>query len=81
MKLTASLAAGGQQTVQATAGKNASVALVVDYPDGSQLVVPGHAGADGHYSYSWAIPGSVHGTVKVWLDAGGSIAHATFTVS
>lgn len=78
---SASLAAGGHQTVQAIAGKGASVALVVDYPDGSQLVVPGHAGVDGHYSYSWAVPAAVHGTVKVWLDAGGSVAQATFTVS
>lgn len=82
LKLAAtSLAAGGQQTVQATAAKGAAVALVVDYPDGSQLVVPGHAGADGHYAYSWAIPAAVHGTVKIWLDAGGSVAQATFTVS
>jgi hypothetical protein len=77
----ASLASGAQQTIQATAANGASVALVVDYPDGSQLVVPGHAGSDGHYSYSWALPSSVHGTVKVWLDAGGSVAQATFTVS
>jgi uncharacterized protein DUF642 len=78
---SASLGAGAQQTVQATAAKGASVALVVDYPDGSQLVVPGHAGPDGHYAYSWALPSSIHGTVKVWLDAGGSIGQATFSVS
>ena len=81
LKLAASVAAGGQQTVQASTGKGASVALVVDYPDGSQLVAPGHAGPDGHYSYSWTLPAGVHGTVKVWLDAGGSIAQGSFTVS
>lgn len=75
-----SLTAGARQTVQATAAKGASLVLVVDYPDGSQLVAPGHAGADGRYSYSWALPSTAHGTVKVLLDAGGSVAQATFTV-
>jgi Protein of unknown function (DUF642) len=75
------LAAGSQQTVQGTAGNNASVALVVDYPDGTQLLAPLKAGTDGHYTYKWTVPTSVHGTVQVLGDSAGKSAHGSFVVS
>ena len=77
---TPSVAQRGQQSVQVTAGKNAQLALVIDYPDGSQVVLPTHAGPDGRYSYTWSIPSGIAGTIKVFLDAGGTVARASFTV-
>jgi hypothetical protein len=78
---SASLAAQGQQTIQVSTGKNAAVTLIIDYPDGTQVAVPSHAGADGTYTYKWAVPSSVHGTVHVTADSAGAVAQGTFTVS
>jgi choice-of-anchor C domain-containing protein len=71
---------GSQQTVQGAAGKNAAVALVVDYPDGTQLVAALKAGADGHYSHTWTVPASTHGLVQVLVDSAGKTARRTFTL-
>jgi hypothetical protein len=78
---SASLAAQGQQTVQVSTGKNAAVILVIDYPDGTQVAVPGHAGADGTYTHKWAVPTTVHGTVHLTVDSAGTVAQGTFKVS
>lgn len=78
---TASIAAGAQQTVTVSAAKSAALALIVDYPDGTQLVLPSRAGADGTYRYSWSVPATIHGTVQVMVDSAGSIVRASFTVS
>jgi len=75
-----SLLAGGRQMVQGIAARNAAVALVVDYPDGTQLLVPLKAGPDGHYTDTWAVPASVHGLVHVLVDSVGTSAHGSFTV-
>jgi choice-of-anchor C domain-containing protein len=77
----ATVAAGGSETIGVTAAPNAPVALVIDSPDGTQVVTPGHADASGHYSYTWAVPSGAHGTVHVVADSAGSVAQATFTVS
>ena len=74
------IAAGGRQTVQGTAGANAAVALVVDYPDGTQLLAPLKAGADGRYTYAWTVPASVHGAVQVLADSAGKTTHGSFVV-
>jgi len=76
------LAAGGRQTVSGTTGKSAAVAVVIDYPDGSQQLVPAHADAAGHYTYAWTVPTTVHGMVKVIVvDDAGTVARSSFTVS
>lgn len=78
---TPTIPAGGQQTLQVTAGANAPLVVVIDYPGGTQAAVQAHAGADGHYTYSWSVPASVSGTVRVLVDGAGSVAQATFAVS
>ena len=78
---SASLAAQGQQTIRVSTGKNAAVTLVIDYPDGTQVAAPGRVGADGAYTYTWAVPTGMHGTVHVTADSAGTVAQGTFTVS
>ncbi len=77
---TATVVASASQTVTVTVAPQAAVALVIDVPDGSQVVVPAHADASGHYVYTWSIPPTVHGTVHVLVDRAGAIARADFTV-
>ena len=78
---SASVTAGAKQTLTIVVGKGAALGLIIDYPDGTQVVAPAHAGADGHYTYTWAIPATVHGTVHVLVDSAGTIARATFSVA
>lgn len=78
---SATVAAGSQESVQVTTGPNAPIGLIIDYPNGTQAVLPAKAGADGRYSYSWAIPAGVHGKVAVLVDAAGAVTRGSFTVS
>lgn len=74
------VAAGGSQTATITAAPQAALAVVIDAPDGSQIVVPAHADASGHYAYTWTVPATVHGAAHVLVDSAGAIARADFTV-
>ena len=74
------LPASGRQTVQGVAGKDAAVALVADYPDGTQWLASLRAGPDGRYSDTWAVPPGVHGLVHILVDSAGTSAHGSFTV-
>jgi hypothetical protein len=56
------------------------VALIVDYPDGTQLETSTKTGADGKYSFTWTVPSGAQGTVHVLADGAGSISQATFTI-
>jgi hypothetical protein len=56
-----------------------AVALILDYPDGTQVAVPERAVADGQYSYRWPLPINTHGTVHIIVDGAASIAQGTFT--
>jgi len=78
---SATATAGGQQTALITAAKNALVAIVIDYPDGTQVIVPSkRAGPDGHYAYTWTVPDGIHGLVHITVDAAGAVTQGTFTV-
>jgi hypothetical protein len=77
----ATLAAGGSEAIAVTAAANASVTLIIDAPNGTQVVQSGHADASGHYTYTWAAPSGLHGKVLVFADSAGSIAQGGFTVS
>jgi len=74
--------AGGQQVALVATASNASVTLVIDYPNGSQMVIgPRQAGPDGHLAVTWAIPSGVHGPIHVTVDSAGMVAQGSFTVS
>lgn len=75
-----SIAAGDKQVVQVSAGKRAALALVIDYPDGTQVVTPARTRADGTYTYSWTIAAGIHGTVQVTVVSAGNIAQGSFQV-
>lgn len=81
MKLfSASVSAGSQETALVTTGAGVDLTLVITYPGGAQQVVgPKKAGADGHFAYSWVIPGGVAGVARVVVVSGG-VAQATFTI-
>ena len=54
--------------------------VVITYPSGSQQVLgPKKAGADGHFAYSWVVPGGMAGIVHV-VVVSSSVAQATFTI-
>jgi hypothetical protein len=77
---SASVASGGQETALITTGPNAMLTVVITYPSGSQQVLgPKKAGADGHFAYSWVVPGGMAGIVHV-VVVSGSVAQATFTI-
>jgi hypothetical protein len=77
---SASVTAGGQETALITTGANAVLTVVITYPGGSQQVVgPKKAGADGHFAYSWTVPGGVTGVVRVVVVSTG-VAQSTFTI-
>lgn len=76
----ASLAAGGSEGIAVIAAPNAPVAVVIDAPNGTQVVVPGRADAAGHYAYTWPVPSGLSGNVQVFADSAGSIAQGSFTV-
>jgi hypothetical protein len=79
---SATVAPGGQQVALVATAGDASVTLVVDYPNGSQIVIgPMQAGADGHLALTWTIPSGVHGTVHVTVDSEGKVLQGTFSVS
>lgn len=78
---SATATADGQQTALIATVKNALVAIIIDYPDGTQVTVPSkRAGPDGHFAYTWTIPAGVHGLVHITVDAAGAVAQGTFTV-
>jgi hypothetical protein len=80
--VSTTVSAGGQETALVTTAKNASVGIIIDYPDGSQVLVgPKRAGPDGHLVYTWQVPAGTHGTVHLVVDKGGAVAEGTFTVS
>jgi len=75
------VAGGGQQTVIASTAPNASVTVVIDYPNGLQAVAgPRQAGGDGHLVYTWAVPGGVQGAVHVTVDSAGKVTQGSFVV-
>ncbi len=77
---SASVAAGSQETALITTGTNASLTIVINYPNGTQQVVgPKKAGADGHFAYSWNVPGGMAGVTRVLVDSSG-VAQGTFTI-
>ena len=77
---SASVAAGSQETALITTGATAALTIVITYPGGTQQVVgPKKAGTDGHFAYSWAVPGGVAGIVRVVVVSSG-IAQAPFTI-
>ena len=78
--LPPSAPAGSQERLQGTARPNASVSVIVDYPDGTQFLVPVRADAAGRYGYEWTLPSNIKGLVHVLVDAAGSIAQGTFQV-
>ncbi|HVA92308.1 MAG TPA: hypothetical protein VNL71_20985 [Chloroflexota bacterium] len=77
---SASVAAGSQETALITTGANASLTIVINYPNGTQQVLgPKKAGPDGHFAYSWVVPGGMAGPARVLVDSNG-VAQATFTI-
>jgi hypothetical protein len=77
---SASVTAGSQETALITTGANASLTIVINYPNGTQQVVgPKKAGADGHFAYSWNVPGGMTGITRVLVDSSG-VAQGTFTI-
>jgi hypothetical protein len=77
---SASVAAGSQETALITTGANAALTLVISYPGGAQQVLgPKKAGTDGHFAYSWVVPGGVAGVARVVVVSNG-VAQATFTI-
>jgi hypothetical protein len=77
---SASVASGGQETALITTGGNAALSVVITYPNGSQQDLgPKKAGADGHFAYSWVVPGGMAGIVHV-VVVSTSVAQATFTI-
>lgn len=77
---SASVATGGQETALITTNANASLTVVITYPGGTQQVVgPKKAGGDGHFAYSWVVPGGVAGVVRVVVVSSG-VAQATFII-
>jgi hypothetical protein len=77
---SASVAAGSQETALITTGANASLTIVINYPNGTQQVEgPKKAGADGHFAYSWNVPGGMAGITRVLVDSSG-VAQGTFTI-
>ncbi len=79
--LTATVSAGSQQVAQIVASKNALVAIVIDYPNGTQDVKQQKAGADGHLIYMWSIPKGIDGQVTMTVVSKGKSATGTFTAS
>jgi hypothetical protein len=76
----ATIAAGSKQTVQGTTRANGTIALIIDYANGTQLETSAWADASGKFSYSWVIPNDFHGAVHVLADGTGSIRQASFMV-
>ena len=79
--LSASVSPGSQQAALVATAANASVVIVVTYPDGSQTVIgPKRTTADGKLVYTWSIPKNVHGTVQVAAVSAGGVAQSSFVV-
>ncbi|HVC83273.1 MAG TPA: NPCBM/NEW2 domain-containing protein [Chloroflexota bacterium] len=77
---SASVAAGSQETALITTGANAALTVVITYPGGTQQVLgPKKAGPDGHFAYSWVVPGGIAGVARVVVVSSG-VAQATFTI-
>ncbi|HXT38031.1 MAG TPA: NPCBM/NEW2 domain-containing protein [Chloroflexota bacterium] len=77
---SASVAAGSQETALITTGANAALTVVITYPGGTQQVLgPKKAGPDGHFAYSWTVPGGIAGVARVVVVSSG-VAQATFTI-
>ena len=72
---------GSQQTAIVSTRPNAYVTFIVGYPVGKPRVVgPERADIAGHLTYTWGVPGTVHGTVRVFAVTSTGVAQATFTV-
>ena len=78
---SATVAAGASETITVTAAPTGAVAPVIDAPNGTQVVVPGHADGSGHYSFTWTVPSGVSGAVHVFADSAGSVAQGSLTIS
>jgi len=78
---SASVGAGGQETLLVTTSAMSMLSIVIVYPDGSQQVVgPRQADVDGHLAYTWTVPDAVTGTCRV-VVVGSSVAQASFTIA
>ncbi len=76
-----SIVPGGQQTAIVSTRPNAYVTFIVDYPSGKPKVDgPELADIAGHLTYTWGVPGTVHGSVSVFAVTRTGIAQATFIV-
>ena len=76
-----SVVPGGQQTAIVSTRPNAYVTFIVGYPVGKPRVVgPERADIAGHLTYTWGVPGTVHGTVRVFAVTSTGVAQATFIV-
>lgn len=78
--LSASVAAGGQETALVTAGAGASITLVIGYPDNTQQIVgPDRAGPDGRFTFIWTVPRGMQGATRIAAVSGG-IAPGSFII-
>ena len=76
-----SVVPGGQQTAIVSTRPNAYVTFIVGYPVGKPKVVgPERADIAGHLTYTWGVPGTLHGSVRVFAVTSTGVAQATFTV-
>ena len=76
-----SVAPGGRQTVTLRTAPGAFVSFIVTYPQGRPLVVgPFRASPAGKFSYSFSVPGNVHGTARIVAVAAGQIIQGKFTI-
>ena len=72
---------GALLPISVTTAPSAPVALIIAYPDGTELAVgPTPASARGKFSYALRVPPTVHGTVRVVAVTDKVVAQATFTV-
>jgi hypothetical protein len=79
--LSAAVIPGAQQAALVVTAPDTSVVIVVNYPDGSQVVVgPKRTAVDGKLVYSWNIPKGVHGTVHITVVSAAGVAQSSFTV-
>ena len=78
---SSTVAAGGTEAITVTTAPGAPLVLVVDYPDGTQVVKQAKADSTGHYTLSLTLPAGVTGQVHVWVDSKAATAQATFSVS
>ena len=72
---------GGQQTAIVSTRPNAYVTFIVGYQVGKPKVAgPERADRAGHVTYTWGVPGTVHGSVRVFAVTSMGVAQVTFIV-